>query len=314
MSELQKMPGESPNPFGVFFGLTDDMLLDETMRLAAKERRSTAQLIAALEQVDARRLYRQEGCSSTYKYCRDVLLLSEHATYDRVRAARLARKYPVILERLAEGTLTLSNLGLVGPFLNADNYQDLLAAVANKSKREVERLVATLRPRLPNPELYRLELSVCREAWEQLHQLQELLRPSIGDGDPSRIVEKALALLLVHVQKKKMAKVEHPQPPRPTSLRSRYVPAAVKREVYERDEGRCAFVGRQGRCTETGGLELHHRDPFGVGGPTTAANLELRCRPHNQYEAEVFYGSAVLKKTRPGASSQSAGPEQRAGP
>lgn len=308
------MPAKSSQPFGVFLELTDDVLLEETMRLAAKERRSTAQLIAALAEVDARRIYLQEGCSSTYKYCRDVLLLSEHAAYDRVRAARLVQKFPVILERLAEGTLTLSNLGVVGPFLNADNYQDLLAAIENKSKRDVETLVASLRPHLSSPEFYQLVLSVCRETWDQLHRLQELLRPSIGDGDPSRIVEKALAFLLAHVEKKKMAKVEHPRTPRPTSGRSRHVPAAVKREVHERDEGRCAFVGRRGRCTETRNLELHHRDPFGAGGPTTASNLELRCRAHNQYEAEIFYGHAVRRRTRPGASSSSEAPEPRAGP
>jgi hypothetical protein len=60
--------------------------------------------------------------------------------------------------------------------------------------------------------------------------------------------------------------------------------------VWARDDGRCAFIGADGRCGETGWLELHHVLPFARGGPTTAANLELRCRAHNAYEAERDFG------------------------
>jgi 5-methylcytosine-specific restriction endonuclease McrA len=68
------------------------------------------------------------------------------------------------------------------------------------------------------------------------------------------------------------------------------VPAAVRRAVWARDDGRCAFIGADGRCGETGWLELHHVVPFARGGPTTAENLELRCRAHNAFEAERDFG------------------------
>ncbi|HLV20355.1 MAG TPA: hypothetical protein VKZ49_05725 [Polyangiaceae bacterium] len=35
------------------------------------------------------------------------------------------------------------------------------------------------------------------------------------------------------------------------------------------------------RCAETMSLELHLRQAHALGGPSTAANLELRCGPHN---------------------------------
>ena len=44
---------------------------------------------------------------------------------------------------------------------------------------------------------------------------------------------------------------------------SRHIPASVKRDVWRRDEGRCAYVGREGRCTERGFLEYHHVRPHG---------------------------------------------------
>jgi hypothetical protein len=56
--------------------------------------------------------------------------------------------------------------------------------------------------------------------------------------------------------------------------------------VWERDGGRCAFVGKRGRCTATAPLEFHHIDPRAAGGPPTVANLQLRCRTHNQYQAQ----------------------------
>jgi 5-methylcytosine-specific restriction endonuclease McrA len=63
----------------------------------------------------------------------------------------------------------------------------------------------------------------------------------------------------------------------------------VKRTVWSRDGGRCAFVGTNGRCTETGFLEFHHVVPYADGGRTVSENLELRCRSHNRYEAEEYF-------------------------
>jgi len=71
---------------------------------------------------------------------------------------------------------------------------------------------------------------------------------------------------------------------------SRHIPAAVKREVWKRDSGRCAFVGTLGRCTEEAFLEFHHVIPFAEGGAATTTNIELRCRAHNAYEAQQHFG------------------------
>ena len=85
----------------------------------------------------------------------------------------------------------------------------------------------------------------------------------------------------------------------PTRSSSRHVPAAVKREVWRRDGGQCAFIGAAGRCTERGFLEYHHRVPFADGGAATSENLELRCRGHNAYEAERWFGFGVVRETAP---------------
>ena len=78
---------------------------------------------------------------------------------------------------------------------------------------------------------------------------------------------------------------------------SRYVPAAIRDEVWRRDQGRCTFVGSTGHvCASAHQLELHHLVPFARGGAATVANLALRCRVHNRYEAELDFGRAHVEQ------------------
>jgi 5-methylcytosine-specific restriction endonuclease McrA len=131
--------------------LADEQLLERVQTLAGDERRATVALIAALAELDGRRLYLREGFSSLFTYCTQVLHLSEHAAYGRIEAARAARKFPSLLERLADGDITLTSLCLLAPHLTAENYPEVLAAARHKTKREVELLMATLRPQPPVP-------------------------------------------------------------------------------------------------------------------------------------------------------------------
>src|SRR5919106_5751267 len=126
--------------------LSNHDLLAQVKRLAERERAATAALIASLAELDRRRLYLAEGCSSLFTYCTQVLHLSEHAAYGRIEAARTARRFPVILELLRDGALTLTTVCLLGPHLTLENHELLLQEATHKSKREVEHLVAALRP------------------------------------------------------------------------------------------------------------------------------------------------------------------------
>ena len=44
-------------------------------------------------------------------------------------------------------------------------------------------------------------------------------------------------------------------------------------------------------CSETAPLEFHHVKPFAAGGQATVDNIELRCRRHNAYEADEYFGA-----------------------
>jgi hypothetical protein len=72
---------------------------------------------------------------------------------------------------------------------------------------------------------------------------------------------------------------------------SRRISAGIRRRVWQRDGGRCSFVGPSGRCTATCGLEIDHITPWALGGTTEAANLRLLCSAHNQSERRRIFGS-----------------------
>jgi 5-methylcytosine-specific restriction endonuclease McrA len=126
--------------------LGDHALTAELGRLAGCERESTAALVAHLAEFDARRLYEGEGFSSLFKSCTTILRLSEDSAYNRIQAARAARRFPAIVERLAAGGLNVTTVRLLAPHLTAANHESLLDAADGKGKHDVEHLLATWFP------------------------------------------------------------------------------------------------------------------------------------------------------------------------
>lgn len=69
--------------------------------------------------------------------------------------------------------------------------------------------------------------------------------------------------------------------------------------MWLRDGGQCAFVARNGRrCNERGFLEFHHVVPYGTGGEATADNIAVRCRAHNGYEADLYFGRGTASAVK----------------
>ena len=61
----------------------------------------------------------------------------------------------MILERLVDGTVNLTAIGLLAPLLTPQNHLELLDAARHKSKRDIEQLVARMRPRPDAPAVIR---------------------------------------------------------------------------------------------------------------------------------------------------------------
>ncbi len=73
---------------------------------------------------------------------------------------------------------------------------------------------------------------------------------------------------------------------------SRYIPVAVKREVWRRDQGCCSYVDRRSgrRCGSRYRLEIDHIVPFALGGGAEPANLRLRCEAHHRLRHAQRHG------------------------
>ena len=297
-----------------FVSLTDDELVERVKCLAASERQASVTLIRSLMEFDARRLYLREGCSSLFTYCTQVLHLSEGSAYNRIETARLARRCPDVLVALERGDLTLTAARLLAPHLTPANQAQVLVAACHRSKQEIQELIASLSPHPAAattiwhvhaavvtplaPDRYKLQVTLTGETHQKLRRAQTLARHMLPDGDVASILDHALTLLVSDLERRRFARAASPRPEhqgeRPAS--GRHIPAAVKRAVWQRDEGRCAFVGRAGRCGETAFLEFHHVVPYAERGPATADNIQLRCRAHNQYEARLYFGDAVVRE------------------
>jgi hypothetical protein len=127
--------------------IPDDELLRRLADLLRQSRRTEADLVAHIAEVEERRLYAREASASMFAYCTEVLHLSEAEAYLRIATARASREHPVLLEMLADGRLHLSGAGKLVPHLNKDNAGVLLARASHKTKQQILELIAEIFPR-----------------------------------------------------------------------------------------------------------------------------------------------------------------------
>jgi hypothetical protein len=359
--------------------LSDDELVTRVKDLVSDERGRMVEVVAHLAELDTRDVHFRAGHGSLFAYCRDVLGLSEQEAYNRITVARAARRYPVVLQVLEDGSLNLTTARLLVPHLTPENHVAVLEKARWKTKVQVEELAAALWPRpdvpsfvrklppprptagmpavgspaavssasapdraaaghpgfdespfppssapdaaatLPqaassapasvssprwpmpppaevtplSPDRYKVQVTIGGETLEKLRLAQDLLRHAVPSGDEAVIFDRALTALLSDLAQKKFAASAKPRDTAPPRPGSRTIPAEVKRRVWLRDLGRCAFVAATGRrCAERAFLEFHHLQPYSLGGEATLANVQLRCRSHNAYEARLWFGGA----------------------
>ena len=387
---------------------TNTALLATLRSLVGHGNEITADVLAHLAELDARKLYLEQGFASLFAYAVTALGFSEGSAYKRVYAARAARRFPVIFDLVQKGEIHLSAVTLLAPHLTTENHRELLGAAAHQSKRDLALLVAarfpapdapTLLRRLPRPiptaplvaprstttlqqqagaaaaasptttaptqltpqcahpapatvvtrankpgpantltplsaDRHRLQLTLSQNGCDALRRAQELLGSRVPNGDLAIVCELALTEFVAKLERRKFAKAKrprHPDRPRgrattketsshepkappsqsssippasppqePQALRqrrsrSRYIPAAVKRAVAERDGYQCSFVAPNGqRCQKRRDLHYHHEEVFARGGPSSVENLRIMCAEHNRYYATVDFGASWI--------------------
>jgi hypothetical protein len=147
---------------------------------------------------------------------------------------------------------------------------------------------------------FRIDALVPTRVRNKIRYAQELDRHVNPSGDFAQLLEAALD---DHIEKREKQKFAATRKPRiaqaRTSTLPRHVPARIKRAVWERDQGRCTFVASTGKaCEARSFLEFDHVDPVARGGKATVEGMRLRCRAHNQLEAENAFGAEFMERKR----------------
>ncbi len=157
---------------------------------------------------------------------------------------------------------------------------------------------------------YSLRATVDSAFKKDLDQLKALLAHKFPGGDLGAVLREAVQCALEKHGKRKGAvepsrKRKSPPPkeraadekPRPATREP--IPVAVRREVWKRDGGQCAWRSEDGhRCGSTWKLEIDHLVPAALGGPSTVENLRVCCHTHNQLHADHAFGRAHMELFR----------------
>ncbi len=273
------------------FPLNDLELLHMTFAISRVEQRATATLVAHLEEIDRRKAYALLSYPSLFEYVRKELGYSESSAYERIAAMRLARRNEIAKHMIETGDLTLTGATQVQRFikeekalgneLSGSQQNDLLTAVAGKSKRETEKILLS---RSSAPEAPRLKettrvatathtevkLFLDEDGMKLLNRAREL----IWADSNADIFTEALKTL-IEKKERSLGKVESQRAiselvrtaednqnpgqsqksrqdgvmptakssPQPqASSTSRFIPLQFKRKIFARSNGQCEYI------------------------------------------------------------------------
>jgi len=149
-----------------------------------------------------------------------------------------------------------------------------------------------------------VKLTIEKSTHDKLRYAQTLLSHAVQSRDVAEIINRALDALIIRLEKDKLGACVRQPTVAPTTSK-RHIPAHVRRAVWRRDQAQCTFVSSDGhRCAARHLLEFDHVVPVAKGGRATPDGIRLRCRAHNQYEAERVFGAEFMARKRGEAQRQ----------
>jgi 5-methylcytosine-specific restriction endonuclease McrA len=170
---------------------------------------------------------------------------------------------------------------------------------------ELSRRTATPPPMVEplNADARRLHVTVSKRFLEKLEVARAALSHSHPGADAEGILEAGLDLLVERAAKRKgIVSRPRSRPSEAGSTDPRFIPAAVRREVWIRDGGKCQWPTTDGGiCGSTHRLQFDHVVPVARGGESTVQNLRLACAVHNDLAARQVFGDGWMDHFTRGA-------------
>jgi len=240
-----------------------------------------------------------------------VILLAPWLTRENARellAAAARRSNDEIRELLADRAPKLDVPVSLTPLpgsaeVSVRTPEDCSAAVGdggNSSMVSVRTPQRSERPRLSPLGAGRCETRFTIEpaAREAIRYFEQLAGRQVTSQEMSEALAEGFQRKVAALEKRRFGLTDKPRK-QSKPARGRRIPNPVKRQVWRRDEGRCTFVSENGRrCERRGDVEFDHIEPVARGGESSVENLRLRCRAHNQYEAERTFGAGFMHQKR----------------
>ena len=154
----------------------------------------------------------------------------------------------------------------------------------------------------PRDDLQAMTLWVGREFREELEAVRTLLGHAVPSGKLEHVLLHVLRAQRKVIERRRYgspqpAKRTPEAPPAPSAANAYYIPATVRRDVYRREGGTCAYVAEgHRRCGSMLRLEFQHIVPVACGGRSTLENITLYCRAHNFLQAEKDFGAEHVRR------------------
>lgn len=135
----------------------DQTLAQAVLDSFREERKCQRVFLEKLGRFDERKLYLPLGHSSIFAYCTRTLGLSEASAAKRIVVARLARRFPVFLERIEQGGCTLTSLWILAPIFTAENVESIVPRLKGMTRFQAEQIKASIQPGVERRPVIRLE-------------------------------------------------------------------------------------------------------------------------------------------------------------
>lgn len=293
--------------------LTDAVLIERLEKLVSVERRTTAEILEVLKEVDVRRLYLGLGFTSLFAYLTDGLGYSPASAQRRIDSARLLRAVPEIKNDLETGELNLTQVSMLAQGLRqknsssigADDISSILTQIKNQDLRTTQQTIAQKLDlplkdyevqRVQKDQSTRLEVTFSQEETRLLQRVKELISHTHPNPTWAELIVYLSQDFLKRKDplqsRKKTSATEAAPPPavKSESENPRSISNPVRRFVFNRDQC-CQWLDpNTGLCCESRfQLQIDHIQPVWAGGTGEASNLQLLCAVHNalKYKTEA---------------------------
>lgn len=284
--------------------LSDGKLLEATRGLVKQEREILSQILHHFREIERRRLYSHLKYGSLYEYATKELGYSEDQAYRRIQAMRLLRDLPEIEEKINDGSLSLTHLGMAQSLLKREEKLgkrafskaekiELLQSLEKTSKREAEKITISLSS-TPPPAIEKVRV-VSNEKVEIKFTTDETflgkvqkLKGLIAHKHPNIELAELFNLLCNLGLEKWDKSLSAPARDKLQQERTQSQ-AQMKRVVWQKARGTCEI------CNSSYALEIDHIKPKSLGGKDVPQNLRLLCRSCNQRAAIEKLGTVKME-------------------